>query len=164
MAAQILKAQDIPLAIAENVAEESQITAELTNLLQRTEHISTALAKLAALSPLLGRLQADALQLRENVGHTATTANRVGSRVKALDEEMRRAREAAERVAQVIELKVGRCTVRNSILTFCRIHCVACIVPLMQKNGSQPPSSVRVQWIFLRISRMGVLRRLQSCV
>jgi hypothetical protein len=44
--------------------------------------------------------------LSDKVSATASTAERVGGRVRILDEEMRRVREAAERVGQVMELKV----------------------------------------------------------
>ena len=37
---------------------------------------------------------------------TAKTAERVGSRVRSLDEEMGRVREAGDRVGQVMDLKV----------------------------------------------------------
>jgi hypothetical protein len=48
----------------------------------------------------------DAKLLHANVERTAKTAESVGGKVKALDEEMRRVREASERVAMAMELKV----------------------------------------------------------
>ena len=44
--------------------------------------------------------------LSRKVSVTARTAERVGGRVRTLDEEMRRVREASDRVQQVMELKV----------------------------------------------------------
>jgi hypothetical protein len=58
------------------------------------------------LVPHLDELYLEASLLSDKVSLTAQTAERVGGRVRSLDEEMRRVREAGERVGQVMELKV----------------------------------------------------------
>lgn len=106
-AAKLQNTKQIQEALHQNAALEASVTAQLSQLLASTEPINTALDRLSGLTPLIGTLQDEARILRTHVSHTATTADRVGSRVKALDEEMRRVRDAAERVAQVMELKVS---------------------------------------------------------
>ena len=106
-AAKLQNTKEIQEALHQNAALEASVTAQLSQLLASTEPINAALDRLSGLTPLIGTLQDEAQILRTHVSHTATTADRVGSRVKALDEEMRRVRDAAERVAQVMELKVS---------------------------------------------------------
>lgn len=105
--AKLQNTKQIQEALHQNTALEANVTAQLSRLLTSTEPINASLDRLSGLTPLIGTLQDEARILRTHVSHTATTADRVGSRVKALDEEMRRVREAAERVAQVMELKVS---------------------------------------------------------
>jgi len=64
------------------------------------------LQRLQSLVPQLDEIQADASILTKKVSNTAKTAERVGSRVRSLDEEMRRVREAEDRVGLVMDLKV----------------------------------------------------------
>ncbi|KAG8757483.1 hypothetical protein FRC14_002012 [Serendipita sp. 396] len=84
---------------------EAEVTASLTTLLATTEPIDSALQRLNGLTDTLGNMQQDATTLHTNVERTAKTADRVGGRVRTLDEEMRRVREASERVALVMELQ-----------------------------------------------------------
>ena len=67
--------------------------------------IRDPLQRLQSLLPLLDELQADAITLTNKVSNTAKTADRVGNKVRSLDEEMRRVREAGDRVGLVIDLK-----------------------------------------------------------
>ena len=59
-----------------------------------------------ALAPYIDELHDEAVHLTDKVSLTARTAERVGGRVRVLDEEICRVREATERVGQVMELKV----------------------------------------------------------
>lgn len=88
-------------------AEESALDAELSALLAQRAPLDGAQARLRSLGPALAGLHRDASKLRDTVSLTARTAERVGGRVRELDEQMSRVRQAAERVAQVIELKVS---------------------------------------------------------
>jgi len=64
-----------------------------------------SLASLQSLAPRLDDLNSEAQHFFRIVSATAKTAEHVGGRVRSLDEEMRRVREAAERVGQVMDLK-----------------------------------------------------------
>ena len=87
-------------------SEEAELSNSLTHLLRAREPIFSSLGRLQSISPQLNELQVDASLLARKVSNTAETAERVGSRVRSLDEEMGRIREASHRVGQVMELKV----------------------------------------------------------
>lgn len=107
MAASTLKTHgQLTAAFAALQNSEAEVTNDLSNLLAATEPINIALQRLSSLASQLETVGQDAIVLHKHVSKTAKTADRVGSKVKALDEEMRRVREASERVAQVMELKV----------------------------------------------------------
>lgn len=88
-------------------SEEAELSNSLTELLSAREPIVASLARLQSLVPHLDELHLEASLLSEKVSSTAQTADRVGGKVRSLDEEMRRVRESAERVGQVMELKVN---------------------------------------------------------
>ena len=87
-------------------AEETVLSNSLSELLSDREPIINALTRLQSLEPRLNELYSEAYVLSGTVSATAETADRVGGRVRLLDEEMKRVREAGERVGQVMELKV----------------------------------------------------------
>lgn len=87
-------------------AEETELSNSLSELLQDRDPIVNALTRLQSLEPRLNELFSEAYVLSGTVSATAKTADRVGGRVRLLDEEMKRVREAGERVGQVMELKV----------------------------------------------------------
>lgn len=88
-------------------SEEAEHSRSLTKLLNTREPIILSLKRLNHLVPRVENLLADAALLSDNVTITAKTAERVGGRVRSLDEEMGHVREAGDRVAQVMELKVA---------------------------------------------------------
>lgn len=90
--------------------EETQVSTSLAELLSNREPIVNSLARLQTLVPRLNELYDEASLLSGTVSATAKTADRVGGRVRSLDEEMKRVREAGERVGQVMELKVRAVT------------------------------------------------------
>lgn len=87
-------------------SEEAELSNSLTELLSAREPIVASLSRLQSLVPHLDELHLEASMLSDKVSSTAQTADRVGGKVRSLDEEMRRVRESAERVGQVMELKV----------------------------------------------------------
>lgn len=87
-------------------SEEAGLSSSLSDLLSARDPIINSLARLTALVPLIDDLHGDAALLENKVSQTAQTAERVGGRVRSLDEEMKRIREASDRVGQVVELKV----------------------------------------------------------
>jgi len=163
-AAKLQNTKQIQEALHQNAALEASMTAQLSQLLASTEPINAALDRLSGLTPLIGTLQDEARILRTHVSRTATTADRVGGRVKALDEEMRRVREAAERVAQIMELKVSS-WLSSSLSSNSHSPLFAPFKsPSTHKNGSPPPSTVHAQWRSQATSPTVDLQREQSCV
>lgn len=97
---------DILASLATLEQEETEVSTALAELLSDREPVVNALTRLHALVPRLNELHDEASLLSGTVSATAKTADRVGGRVRSLDEEMKRVREAGERVGQVMELKV----------------------------------------------------------
>lgn len=97
---------EILSAISVFQSEEAELSNSLTQLLSARDPIMGSLARLHAIVPQLDELHLEASLLSQTVSSTAETAERVGGRVRSLDEEMRRVREAGDRVGQVMELKV----------------------------------------------------------
>lgn len=87
-------------------SEEAELSNSLTKLLSAREPIVASLNRLNAVLPHIEELHHEAVVLSGRVSSTAQTAERIGGRVSTLDEEMRRIKEAGERVAQVMQLKV----------------------------------------------------------
>ncbi len=87
-------------------SEEADLSSSLSDLLSARDPIINSLARLTTLVPLIDDLHDEAALLANKVSQTAQTAERVGGRVRSLDEEMKRIREASDRVGQVVELKV----------------------------------------------------------
>ncbi|KAN0141390.1 COG4 domain containing protein [Lactarius tabidus] len=102
-------------ALSSLESEEADLSNSLSALLADQEPILDSLARLQTLLPRIDELHADASILSHKVSATARTAERVGGRVRALDEEMRRVREASDRVQQVIELKSSLTALQSSI-------------------------------------------------
>ncbi|EJD05663.1 COG4-domain-containing protein [Fomitiporia mediterranea MF3/22] len=96
---------DILASLASLEEEENQLSESLTAILSDDEPVRTSLDNLQSLAPRLDEITVDARLLVNNVTATSRTAERVGGRVRLLDEEMKRVKEAGERVAQVMELK-----------------------------------------------------------
>ena len=90
-------------------SEEAALSNTLAGLLSDRASIADSLRRLEALVPHLDDLCLESSQLARKVSSTAMTADRVGGRVRALDQEMSRVSQAAERVGQVMELKVVPC-------------------------------------------------------
>ncbi|KAJ6455868.1 COG4 transport protein-domain-containing protein [Mycena sanguinolenta] len=106
---------DILSSIAEYQSEETQLSNSLSDLLSAREPILASLTRLQMLVPHLDELQNEAVLLSSTVSATAQTAERVGGRVRSLDEEMRRVREAGDRVGQVMDLKTSLAALQSSI-------------------------------------------------
>ncbi|KAG7092221.1 hypothetical protein E1B28_008588 [Marasmius oreades] len=94
-------------SISAHQSEEVELSNSLSDLLSAQQPIADALDRLHGLVPHLQLLSKDAIALSNKVSSTARTANRIGGRVQLLDEEMRRIREASDRVGQVIDLKAS---------------------------------------------------------
>lgn len=96
-------------------SEEADLSSSLSDLLSARDPIINSLARLTTLVPLIDDLHGEAALLANKVSQTAQTAERVGGRVRSLDEEMKRIREASDRVGQVVELKSSLSALQASI-------------------------------------------------
>ncbi|KAF8919450.1 COG4 transport protein-domain-containing protein [Mucidula mucida] len=108
---------DILSALSALQAEHTQLENTLGDLLSDRQPIIVSLDRLSSLLPSLNDLHEHASALQHNVDATAKTADRVGLRVRSLDEEMRRIRESGDRVGQVIELRSSLSALQASIET-----------------------------------------------
>lgn len=100
-------------------SEEATLSNSLATLLSDRASIADSLRRLDVLVPYLDDLCLESLQLAGKVSSTAKTADRVGGRVRTLDQEMSRVSQAAERVGQVMELKViHACNVPTAFLVY----------------------------------------------
>ncbi|KAI0003322.1 COG4-domain-containing protein [Russula compacta] len=102
-------------ALSSLESEEAELSNSLSALLADQEPILNSLARLQSLLPRVDELHVEASALSYKVSVTARTAERVGGRVRTLDEEMRRVREASDRVQQVMELKSSLSALQSSI-------------------------------------------------
>jgi len=127
---------------------EAKLSNSLTELLSNRQSIDKSLQQLQALLPSLDELQIEATNFSTKVSATARTAERVGGRVRSLDEEMRRVGEAADRVGQVMELKVcpkmPSTLASDSVILLYSHPSLNYSLPLKVKTGSRPPDIVRV--------------------
>ncbi|KAI0317766.1 COG4-domain-containing protein [Amylostereum chailletii] len=112
---QLTSLSQILSALSSLESEEADVSNSLSGLLSSHEPILASLRRLQTLFPGLDELHSEASHLSDKVSVTARTAARVGGRVRTLDEEMRRVREANERVAQVMELKSSLSALQSSI-------------------------------------------------
>ncbi|GLB35270.1 putative COG4 transport protein [Lyophyllum shimeji] len=96
-------------------SEEAEQSRSLTELLNAREPILVSLDRLNSLVPQVDALIQEASLLSGKVTNTAKTAERVGGRVRSLDDEMSRVREAGDRVGQVMELKSSLADLQLSI-------------------------------------------------
>ncbi|KAI0328076.1 COG4-domain-containing protein [Cubamyces sp. BRFM 1775] len=102
---QLATLSDILARLSAIQSDEAELSVALAGLLSAHEPIAISLGSLKQLGPQLDSLAQETRLLDRTVAATARTAQDVGGRVQSLDEEMRRVRDASERVSQVIELK-----------------------------------------------------------
>ncbi|PPQ65096.1 hypothetical protein CVT24_003057 [Panaeolus cyanescens] len=106
---------EILSALSSLETEEAELSRSLADLLKQKEPIEKSLERLEHLIPHLDVLEADSRGLVAQVSSTAETAERIGSKVRSLDEEMSRVREAADRVGQVMDLKSSLSELQKAI-------------------------------------------------
>ncbi|KAH9923986.1 COG4-domain-containing protein [Epithele typhae] len=106
---------EILTALSTLQSRESDLTTSLSDLLSAYEPISESLASLQSLAPQLDLIAEETHLLDCTVSYTARTAQDVGGRVQLLDEEMKRVREASERVGQIVELKSSLAALHASV-------------------------------------------------
>lgn len=89
--------------------------------------------------------------LADRVSRVWETSERVGGKVRKLDTEVSRVKQAADRVTAVLELKVGRARVQGfalcTYLQFCRTRCKPYARPSQSKTGSSLHDAASERWI-----------------
>ena len=140
-------------ALSSLESEEAELSNSLSALLSDQEPIQNALTRLQSLLPSIDELHTEASALSRKVSVTARTAERVGGRVRTLDEEMRRVREASDRVQQVMELKVrrfspafSRWTCSHMLSTCASLHCPPFNRQSTRKIGNRRRDIVHGPW------------------
>jgi len=88
-------------------SHEAAISSSLAETLSNQQPIEESINRIYSLRPHLEKLQHESTVLSHNVSVTARTAERVGGRVKTLDEKMTRVKDAADIVNQTMELKAA---------------------------------------------------------
>jgi conserved oligomeric Golgi complex subunit 4 len=102
----LISLPDIMDCLSTYQSEEAELSNSLTRLISVREPVLGSLRRLQLSVHHIDALRDEASLLSANVSSTAQTAERIGERVRSLDEDMRRVREASDRVNQVLELKV----------------------------------------------------------
>ncbi|KAG0194232.1 Golgi transport complex subunit 4 [Apophysomyces sp. BC1034] len=98
--------------------EETRIDASLDHILSQEKDLQDSLGTLDVLRPLLGNLKTGSSQMVDTIYQTSLLAENISDKVRQLDQEQSRAKEAIKYVEDVQELK----------------HCVAGIQESMQRK------------------------------
>ncbi|THH27626.1 hypothetical protein EUX98_g6565 [Antrodiella citrinella] len=138
---------DILSSISALESDEADVSTSLSELLSAQEPINVALSRIQSLEPFFSDLNLEANLLSQTVSTTALTARRVGGKVRLLDEEMRRVREAGEKVGQAMELKSSLAALQSSMemqdWESATRHCArAMALPLEVTSGAFAESAV----------------------
>ncbi|GJJ12454.1 hypothetical protein Clacol_006696 [Clathrus columnatus] len=88
-------------------SHETALSESLAELLSNRDRIVDTLARIHELEPKISSLYEDANILARNISTTSDIAERIGGKVWSLDEEMKRVKEAGDRVGLVTELKTS---------------------------------------------------------
>ncbi|BGO90102.1 hypothetical protein NBRC10512_004040 [Rhodotorula toruloides] len=105
--ASLLTRQDVERHLSALVAQESNLDARLTQLISSRSRLAHQLKSLASLSEVVGGIQGEAEHMAGEIAAVAETADRVGAKVRGLDEEQSRVKECIEMVQAVQELKTA---------------------------------------------------------
>ncbi|BGP01261.1 Conserved oligomeric Golgi complex subunit 4 [Rhodotorula toruloides] len=105
--ASLLTRQDVERHLSALIAQESSLDARLTQLISSRSRLAHQLKSLASLSEVVGGIQGEAEHMAGEIAAVAETADRVGAKVRGLDEEQSRVKECIEMVQAVQELKTA---------------------------------------------------------
>lgn len=85
--ASLLTRQDVERHLSALIAQESNLDARLTQLISSRSRLIHQLKSLASLSEVVGGIQGEAEHMAGEIAAVAETADRVGAKVRGLDEE-----------------------------------------------------------------------------
>jgi len=97
---------DLLASLSALQSREAALSTTLDQLLSNKQTLAASIDRIQSLASYVDELHQESSVLVQNVSVTANTAERVGGKVRILDEEMRRVKDAAERVNLIMELKV----------------------------------------------------------
>ncbi|GAA5858483.1 hypothetical protein JCM8547_007326 [Rhodosporidiobolus lusitaniae] len=103
--ASLVTRQDIEKHLAALALQESALDQRLTLLISSRTRLTAQLKTLDSLREVVGGIQAEAEHTAREIGAVAQTAERVGAKVRGLDEEQSRVTECIEMVQAVQDLK-----------------------------------------------------------
>lgn len=131
-------------------SHEAAISSSLAGTLSNQQPIEESINRIHSLRPHLEKLQHESTVLSHNVSVTARTAERVGGRVKTLDEKMTRLKDAADIVNQTMELKVCRSSgfSKDGLITPFRRLWLHCSLLWILKTGNWLRGIVLVPWLY----------------
>lgn len=85
--ASLLTRQDIERHLSSLTAQESELDARLAGLISSRARLSSHLKALESLRPVVSGIQGESAHMAAEIGAVAETAERVGAKVRGLDEE-----------------------------------------------------------------------------
>ncbi|GAA5924274.1 hypothetical protein JCM10213_004539 [Rhodosporidiobolus nylandii] len=103
----LLTRQDIERHLSALTAQESTLDARLNQLISSQTRLATQLKTLDSLKDVVGGIQGEAEHMAREIGAVAETAERVGAKVRGLDEEQSRVKECIDMVQAVQDLKTA---------------------------------------------------------
>ncbi|GAA6000376.1 hypothetical protein JCM10207_007985 [Rhodosporidiobolus poonsookiae] len=103
----LLTRHDIERHLSALTAQESTLDTRLTQLISSRTRLTSQLKTLDALREVVGGIQGEAEHMAREVGAVAQTAERVGAKVRGLDQEQSRVKECIEMVQAVQDLKTA---------------------------------------------------------
>ncbi|KAF8633700.1 hypothetical protein AX17_004358 [Amanita inopinata Kibby_2008] len=106
---------DVLSCMSQCQAEEDTLSIYLAELLKDNEPVLDSVSRLRTLAHDLDAVRQEGWMLSRRVSFTAKTAARIGHRVRTIDEEMGRVKEAGDHVSQVMDLRTSLSALRLSI-------------------------------------------------
>ncbi|GAA5869453.1 hypothetical protein JCM16303_000476 [Sporobolomyces ruberrimus] len=105
--ASLLTRQDIERHLSSLTAQESELDARLAGLISSRARLSSHLKALESLRPVVSGIQGESAHMAAEIGAVAETAERVGAKVRGLDEEQSRVKASIDVVQAVQDLKTA---------------------------------------------------------
>ncbi|GJN87255.1 hypothetical protein Rhopal_000203-T1 [Rhodotorula paludigena] len=102
---QLVTRDDVERHLSELTAHESSLDARLTALISSRTRLAAQLRALESLREVVGGIQGEAEHTAGEIAAVAETAERVGAKVRGLDQEQSRVKECIEMIQAVQDLK-----------------------------------------------------------
>ncbi|GAA6059731.1 hypothetical protein JCM10212_000259 [Sporobolomyces blumeae] len=103
----LLTRDDIERHLSDLTLHESNLDAQLAHLIQSRSRLASQLNALESLGPVVSGIEGEAAHMAAEIGAVAETAERVGAKVRGLDEEQSRVKASIDVVQAVQDLKTA---------------------------------------------------------